>query len=53
MFKKGQKKSTGVAKREQRTAYTLLALPIIWWIIFFLVPLFMALFIPIPKSTTS
>lgn len=44
MNKKGKKKIAGMLKREQRTAYTLLALPILWWIIFFLIPLFMAFF---------
>ena len=32
------------SKREQRTAYALLGVPVIWWIIFFLIPFFMALY---------
>lgn len=45
MFKKGcKKKSTAQRRQENLTAYTLLAIPIIWWIIFFLIPVFMALF---------
>ena len=34
----------GRDKREQRTAYLLLAGPILWWSIFFLLPFFLALY---------